>query len=82
VSRDCFGGEDSLVAVLDNLDTHHRYTASGSYDGIIVNGLHPNDVVKEKLATLGFEISEAMANGFVALGTLEGAVGMRTFAEI
>jgi hypothetical protein len=81
-TSDASDRKESLVAVLDNLDLHHGYTAGGSYNGIVVNGLHPNAILKEKLETLGFEIVETTADGFVALGTLSGAVGMKRFAEL
>ena len=76
--------EDSLVCTLDNLDTHHANPAdpANGYDGIIVTGLRPNALLREKLAALGFEITGQTPDGFVAMGTLTGAVGMRTFAEL
>ena len=74
--------EESLVLVFDAVHLHHGYAAGGSYDGLIVEGLRSTTQVEEKLAKLGFEITQTTADGFVALGTLSEDVGMRRFRDL
>jgi hypothetical protein len=72
----------SLVGTLDEIDNEHGYTALGSYDGLVVNGLEATNVLKEKLARLGFNITRATPGGFLAEGRLTGFVGTKAFSEL
>jgi|SRR5579864_636965 len=74
---------ENLIGVLDGVDLHHgEETKGGGYDGIIVHGVKPDGVLEEKLKRLGFEITEVMADEFVAKGTLLEPIYLKHFSDI
>jgi hypothetical protein len=75
--------EDSLVGVLDAIEDHHgRNAAGGGYNGLVVYGITPDALFREKLTKLGFEIVESRDAWFIAVGTLKHAVYMKHYSEI